>query len=144
LIASAISQFNAQNTKNRDVQLFTTYRSNAYDNSNLSRIVLGGLNFTYSSGSKPLDRSYEDPFIRNYIIKFGKPPNKEAVRGYDVTIDAILRIAVSKKLQNSLYLGETQQESNRFLYKENSNESFINKGQYILQHDGYEIIEIKE
>ena len=144
LIASAISQFNAQNTKNRDVQLFTTYRSNAYDNANLSRIVLGGLNFTYSSGSKPLDRSYEDPFIRNYIIKFGKPPNKEAVRGYDVTIDAILRIAVSKKLQNSLYLGETQQESNRFLYEENSNESFINKGQYILQHDGYEIIEIKE
>ena len=59
-------------------------------------------------------------------------------------MDAILRIAVSKKLQNSLYLGETQYESNRFLYKENSNESFINKAQYILQHYGYEIIEIKE
>jgi hypothetical protein len=144
LIASAISQFNSQNTKNRDVQLFTTYRSNAYDNVNLSRIVLGGLNFTYSSGFKPLDRPYEDPFIRNYINRFGKPPNKEAVRGHDVAMDAILRIAVSKKLQNSLYLGETQYESNRFLYKENSNESFINKAKYILQHYGYEIIEIKE
>jgi len=30
------------------------------------------------------------------------------------------------------------------LYRENSNESFINQGKYILQHDGYEIIEIKE
>ena len=120
LIASAISQFNAQNTRDRDVQLFTTYRSNAYDNENLSRKVLGGVHFTYSYGSKPLDR------------------------GYDVTLDAILRTVVSKNLKNSLDLGETQYESNRFLYKENENESFINQGQYILQHDGYEIIEIKE
>ena len=144
LIASAISQFNAQNTRDRDVQLFTTYRSNAYDNENLSRKVLGGVHFTYSNGSKPLDRPFDDPFIASFINAFGKPPNKEAVRGYDVTLDAILRTAVSKDLKNSLDLGETQYESNRFLYKENENESFINQGQYILQHDGYEIIEIKE
>ncbi|MDG2235480.1 MAG: LysM peptidoglycan-binding domain-containing protein [Flavobacteriaceae bacterium] len=144
LIASAISQFNAQNTRDRDVQLFTTYRSNAYDNDNLSRKVLGGLHFTYSAGSKPLDRPIEDPFIKGYVNRFGKPPNKEAVRGYDITLDAVLRIAVSKNLKNSLDLGETQYESSRFLYRENSNESFINQGKYILQHDGYEIIEIKE
>ena len=144
LIASAISQFNAQNTRDRDVQLFTTYRSNAYDNDNVSRKVLGGLHFTYSAGSKPLDRPIEDPFIKGYVNRFGKPPNKEAVRGYDITLDAVLRIAVSKNLKNSLDLGETQYESSRFLYRENSNESFINQGKYILQHDGYEIIEIKE
>ena len=144
LIASVISQFNAQNTRDRDVQLFTTYRSNAYDNDNLSRKVLGGLHFTYSAGSKPLDRPIEDPFIKGYVNRFGKPPNKEAVRGYDITLDAVLRIAVSKNLKNSLDLGETQYESSRFLYIENSNESFINQGKYILQHDGYEIIEIKE
>ena len=144
LIASAISQFNAQNTRDRDVQLFTTYRSNAYDNDNLSRKVLGGLHFTYSAGSKPLDRPIEDPFIKDYVNRFGKPPNKEAVRGYDITLDAVLRISVSKNLKNSLDLGETQYESSRFLYRENSNESFINQGKYILQHDGYEIIEIKE
>ncbi len=144
LIASAISQFNAQNTKDRDVQLFTTYRSNAYDNENLSRKALGGVHFTYSNGFKPLDKPFNYPFIESYINKFGKPPNKEAVRGHDVTLDAIFRIAVSRSLENSLDLGETQYESNRFFYRENENESFINQGQYILQHDGYEIIEIKE
>ena len=144
LIASAISQFNSQNTQNRDVQLFTTYRSNAYDNDNLSRKVLGGLHFTYPSGSRPLDRPIDDPFVKSYINRFGKPPNKEAIRGYDTTLDAVLRILVSKDLKNSLNLGETQYESSRFLYKENSNESFINQGHYILQHNGYEIIEIKE
>ena len=144
LIASAISQFNAQNTRDRDVQLFTTYRSNAYDNENLSRKVLGGLRFTYPSGFKPLDKPLEDSFIELYINKFGKPPNKEAIRGYDVVFDAILRTAVHKEFINSIDLGETQYQSNRFLYKENENESFINVGQYILQHKGYEIIEIKE
>jgi ABC-type branched-subunit amino acid transport system substrate-binding protein len=144
LIASAISQFNAQNTQDRDVQLFTTYRSNAYDNDNLSRKVLGSLYFTYPAGSKPLDRPIDDPFVKSYINRFGKPPNKEAVRGYDITLDAVLRIAVSKDLKNSLDLGETQYESSRFLYRENSNESFINQGHYILQHDGYDIIEIKD
>ncbi len=144
LIASAISQFNAQNTRDRDVQLFTTYRSNAYDNENLSRKVLGGLRFTYPSGFKPLDKPLDDSFIELYINKFGKPPNKEAIRGYDVVFDAILRTAVSKEFINSIDLGETQYQSNRFLYKENENESFINVGQYILQHKGYEIIEIKE
>ena len=92
--------------------------SNAYDNDNLSRKVLGGLHFTYSAGSKPLDRPIEDPFIKGYIKRFGKPPNKEAVRGYDITLDAVLRIAVSKNLKNSLDLGETQYESSRFLYRE--------------------------
>ncbi|MDB4064088.1 hypothetical protein N9541_08525, partial [Flavobacteriaceae bacterium] len=42
LIASAISQFNAQNSKNREVQVFTTFRGNAYDNENLSLSMLGG------------------------------------------------------------------------------------------------------
>ncbi|OUW34978.1 MAG: hypothetical protein CBD39_02165 [Flavobacteriaceae bacterium TMED179] len=144
LIASAISQFNAQNTTDRDVQLFTTYRSNAYDNENLSRKVLGGLRFTYPSGFKPLDKPLDDPFIDLYINKFGKPPNKEAIRGHDLVLDAILRTAVHKELINSIDLEETQYQSNRFFYKENENESFINVGQYILQHKGYEIIEIKE
>ena len=102
------------------------------------------MRFTYPSGFKPLDKPLEDSFIELYINKFGKPPNKEAIRGYDVVFDAILRTAVHKEFINSIDLGETQYQSNRFLYKENENESFINVGQYILQHKGYEIIEIKE
>lgn len=144
LIASAISQINAQNKENRQVQVFTTYRSNAYDNENLSRKVLGGVRFTYPTGSKPLDKPLDDPFIKDYILAFGKPPNKVAIRGYDVVLDAILRTAVAKNLLKSLDLGETQYQSNRFLYRENENESLINTGLYILQHEGYEIIEIKE
>ena len=58
LIASALSQFSAQNNEFRDVQVFTTYRSNVYNNDNLSRKSLGGIKFTYPSGSKPLDKTW--------------------------------------------------------------------------------------
>ena len=144
LIASALSQFSAQNTKNRDVQVFTTYRSNAYDNENLTRKTLGAIQFTYPTGFKPLDKPLDDAFVSGYITAFGKSPNKEALRAYDVVLDAVLRTAYAEELQQSLEVGETEYQSNRFYYRENENESFLNQALYILQHQGYEIIEIKE
>ncbi len=144
LIASAISQFNVQNTENRNVQVYTTYRSNAYNNDNLSRKALGGIKLTYPSGFKPFYKTFDQDYVKSFINKYGKYPNIEALRGYDVSIDAILRTAFTKNLIKSIELGETQYESNRFFYQENYNESYINKGYYILEHSGYDIFEIKE
>ena len=48
LIASVTSLLNSQVSKERDVQLFTTFRSNAYDDSNISKKQLGNLKFTYT------------------------------------------------------------------------------------------------
>ena len=144
LIASAISQFNSQNTENRSVQVYTTYRGNAYNNDNLSRKDLGGIKLTYPSGFKPFYKTFDEDYVKSYIDKFGKYPNIESLRGYDVTMDAILRTAFAKNLTKSIELGETQYESNRFLYKENDNESYSNKAYYILEHNGYDIFELKE
>ena len=144
LIASAISQFNSQNTENRSVQVYTTYRGNAYNNDNLSRKDLGGIKLTYPSGFKPFYKNFDEDYVKSYIDKFGKYPNIESLRGYDVTMDAILRTAFAKNLTKSIELGETQYESNRFLYKENDNESYSNKAYYILEHKGYDIFELKE
>ena len=144
LIANALSQFNAQNSAERDVQVFTTYRSNVYDNKNLSRKMLGGIQFTYPVGFKPLDYSSNRQFIQNFESQYGKPPTKESLRAHDLVIDLILRIAVAKDLESSLKLGETQYRSNRFLYKPQTNGSYINSALFLLQHRGYEIFEIKE
>ena len=47
-------------------------------------------------------------------------------------------------VKNALDIGETEYQSNRFLYRKNENESFINTALYVLEHSGYEILEIKE
>ena len=98
LIANALSQFNAQNSVERDVQVFTTYRSNVYDNENLSRKMLGGIQFTYPVGFKPLDYSSDRQFIQNFESEYGKPQTKESLRAHDLVMDLILRIAVAKDL----------------------------------------------
>ena len=144
LIANALSQFNAQNSVERDVQVFTTYRSNVYDNENLSRKMLGAIQFTYPVGFKPLDYSSDRQFIQNFESEYGKPPTKESLRAHDLVMDLILRIAVAKDLESSLELGETQYRSNRFLYQPQTNDSYINSALFLLQHRGYEIFEIKE
>jgi hypothetical protein len=144
LIANALSQFNAQNSGDRKVQLFTSYRSNVYNNENLTRKVLGGIKFTYPVGFKPLNYSSNEIFIESFENRFGKRPNKESLRGYDLAMDLILRTAVSDNLEKSLEFGETQYRSNRFLYELDENESFINRALFLLQHRGYEILEIKE
>ena len=59
-------------------------------------------------------------------------------------MDLILRTAVSNNLEKSLEYGETQYLSNRFLYELDENESYTNKALFLLQHQGYEILEIKE
>ncbi len=144
LIANALSQFNAQNSAEREVQVFTTYRSNVYDNENLSRKMLGGIQFTYPVGFKPLDYASDPQFIETFENHYGKPPNKESLRGYDLVLDLILRIAVAKDLEHSLELGETQYRSNRFLYQPQTNGSYSNAALFLLQHRGYEIFELKE
>ena len=41
-------------------------------------------------------------------------------------------------------LGETQYRSNRFLYEPETNGAYVNKAFYLLQHEGYEVFELKE
>jgi hypothetical protein len=59
-------------------------------------------------------------------------------------MDLITRIAVATKLEKSLELGETQYRSNRFRYETEEINSFNNTATFILEHRGYQIIEIKE
>ena len=59
-------------------------------------------------------------------------------------LDVILRIAFKEKLKKSINIGETQYIENRFFYDKTENESYTNRSFYILQHSGYDIMEIKD
>ena len=144
LIASVISQMNAQNNSNRNVQLYTTYRGNAYETENISNKVMGGINFTYPTFYKKLPPENLTNFQDDYIDLYGKLPNKESTRAYDLILDVILRIAFKEKLKSSIDIGETQYIENRFFYDKTENESYTNRAFYILQHSGYDIMEIKD
>ncbi|MDC3132796.1 LysM peptidoglycan-binding domain-containing protein [Flavobacteriaceae bacterium] len=144
LISSVLSQMNSQNTVSRTVQVYTTFHGKAYENDNLSRKQMGGVLFTYASGSNPALLESDNSFKNTFVNQYGKLPNKEVLRAYDLTLDLILRIAYSGRLEDSIDLGETQYEGNRFQYVEAENGAYQNQGFYLLQHRGYEIIELKK
>lgn len=143
LAANVISLLNSQVSKDRDVQLFTTMRTPIYENANISRKHLGNLKFTYTSGSHPKENIARAQFKEAFQRRFGDYPSKEAFRAYDVTLDILLRFAY----QNTLFipsLGETDYIENRFLYEEDSPNGFQNTAFYLLQHEDYQINEIKK
>ena len=144
LIGSVLSQMNAQNTDERSVQVFTTYRNNLYDKANLSLEMLGAVQFTYPSNTILKTADTFSEFQLDFIDRFGKPPSKEATRAYDVTLDVLLRVAYSGSLKKSLEIGETFYNQNCFSYTLDQNNSYVNEAVLILQHEGYEVKEIKE
>ena len=143
LAANVISLLNSQVSKERDVQLFTTLRTPIYENDNISRKHLGNLRFTYLSGSHPMESERRTIFKNAYQKRFGDFPSKEAFRAYDITLDIILRLAYKEEIYLPS-IGETDYLENRFFYEKAPQAGYQNIGFYLLQHQGYDIIEIKK
>ena len=141
-ISSIISQMNSQISNERKVQLFTTYRGNIYDDSNINIKDLGNLNFTYSSMTKPTTIDTLNSFTSGYIDLFGNLPNKDVVKAFDITTDILLRLALHKKLDKSFKYGDQKYIQNRYNYVKDSLGGYINNGFYILRHSEYNIDEI--
>ena len=143
LVTGMTSMLNAQQRDDRKVQLFTHYRSGTYDDSNVSQAHLGNLRFTYPSYFHEKRDSIRIKFDENYKERFGKTPNRTAVKGFDVLIDVALRIAVKRTLTGGVSLGLGEQLQHRFEYKFMPTGGYENIATYTIQHQGFEMIEVK-
>ncbi len=62
-------------------------------------------------------------------------PNAYAVRGFDVTFDALLRLSQQKGFKESLVSDVSEQVENKFNYTNIGNQGYKNNGFYILQYE---------
>jgi LysM repeat protein len=142
LISSVISQLNSQITSERDVRLYTTYRGNQYDDPSINIKDLGNLGFTYASISKKINNDSISKFESNYINLFGSFPNKDIIRGYDVTKDILLRVLIDNNINKTVKYDEQAYTESKFLYKIDSLGGLYNSSMYILKHKDYDLEEI--
>lgn len=142
LVTSMTSMLNAQEKEDRQVQLITHYRSATYDDANVSQAHLGNLQFTYPSYFHEKRDSVRIGFDSEYKKRFGKIPSRTAVKGFDVMVDVALRIAAKRSLFDGVSLGLGQQLQHRFEYENISGGGYGNTAAYIVQHQGFETIEI--
>ena len=140
LIISMVSMLNAQQNENRKTRLFTLDRSSAYDDENIDQSHLGNLSFTYAETIN-INPVVLTSFYDLYMDAYGTVPTREAIRGYELMTDLTLRAAISKKLIDGFSLGETQYLQNKFLFREEA-KGHRNSAMYLLQHKGYETIEL--
>ena len=143
LITSMTSMLNAQQREDRQVQLFTHYRSATYDDPNVSQEHLGNIRFTYPSNFHIKQDSVRLKFDASYKRRFGKVPNRTAVKGFDMMIDIALRIAVKRTLYDGVSLGLGEQLQHRFEYTPVPGGGFRNTATYIIQQQGFEMIEVE-
>ena len=141
-ITSVSSLLNSQISKERDIKLMTTYRSDIYENENISFEHLGNLNFIYPSYYRPIYDKNLQFYNEDYITEFGKLPNKTSIRAYDLTLDLVLRSSVYKNINKSVKIGQTEYLQNKFNYQTDT-KGLINLSIYMIEHDKLEIRELE-
>lgn len=128
-----------------DIELYTTNKSSAFeDEANVSNIHLSNLKFHYPSPNKPFDASKANSFIDKYESVYGVKPSKYATRGFDLTLDILLRLATEDNLYNASKEDvETEYVENKFRYSKKLFGGYYNEAVYVVKYDDMTIVEAK-
>ena len=139
LISNTITNLSTLGDKN--ITLMTTQKGSAYDTDDIGNMTLMRLGFQFPS----IDRQgakddFDNVFFKNYAKKYGVDPSNYAVRGFDLTLDTLLRLASAEDLYASADTGiETRYVENKFNYVKDAQEGYHNDAVYILKY-GPELI----
>lgn len=136
-ITDAVSHYSAK-AKSFNITMFG-YED--YDEFGLPHLRLGALKYTYPSINR--DAGSDNSFAKKYYTKYRISPNVFATRGFDITMDVILRNASASDLYESAMInGSTEQVENKFNYNKKFMAGYYNESVYLLQYN--EDLSIKE
>jgi len=118
------------------VVLMTTSKGDAYDSEDISNMTLMRLGFQFPSIDKQGDiEGGLKTFVAKYKEKYGVAPNNYAIRGFDLTLDTLLRLATAEDLYASAESGiETKYLENKFKYIKAAQDGFYNEAVYVLKY----------
>ncbi|WP_285656647.1 LysM peptidoglycan-binding domain-containing protein [Allomuricauda sp. NBRC 101325] len=152
MVASVTSILNSANTpvvgaavdaKATKVRMFTTSYNSAFEDDAVSNTHLSNLKFTYPSFYRSVGN---DAFAKAYAKKFkGNQPDRYAIRGFDVTMDVLLKLAHKNNLfETSAIIGQTDYSGNSFDYFRDWTSGYFNRAAYIMQYEDLQIKEVKQ
>ncbi len=128
-----------------EIILMTTDLNKAFEGNSIDNVHLSNLNFHYPTPNKRYDENVTSSFIKQYKKTYGVSPNKYAVRGFDLTLDLLLRLASEDDLyQASGNDIETEYIENKFRYSKKLFGGYFNEAVYIVMYDDLRIVEAKE
>lgn len=136
VVSSAIGVLNSIR-RTQNVRLFTLDKNEAFDFREVSNIHLANLEFTFPSWNKSYNYNDNIAFVTAYKEQYSVIPNRFASRGFDITYDALLRLAYAETIfeANDVIEGETSYVENKFNYQKTTTGGYINKAVYILKYN---------
>ncbi|WP_311328071.1 LysM peptidoglycan-binding domain-containing protein [Capnocytophaga gingivalis] len=136
-----IAGINGKN-KNYNIIMATLDKGDAYDHNSISNSQLSALKFTYPAANRYAGES--NPFIKKYLKTYKISPSKYAFRGFDLTMDAVLRTSLVGNFIKEANIGETSYQENKFQYAKNAAKGggYENRAVYILRYEDLQISEI--
>ncbi|MDC0463265.1 LysM peptidoglycan-binding domain-containing protein [Flavobacteriaceae bacterium] len=126
----------------REIILMTTSYNKSFEGLYVSNYDLSNLNFHYPSVNHNMELS--ETFKQKYLTQFGTFPNKYAIRGFDLTLDILLRLSNFGSFFEIPSNIKTSYIANKFNYIRQLNSGFKNEAGFILKHQDLEIIKVQD
>jgi LysM repeat protein len=121
--------------KEYDIQLVILDPNPKLDSEEIKIESLAQLKMMYPSLGKQITENEMSYFTQKYRQLNMVSPNPYAVRGFDITFDALLRLSQEKAFKETLLAVTTEQFENKFAYAKRLDKGFRNTGFYILYYD---------
>ena len=136
-----IAGINGKN-RNYNIIMATLDKGDVYDHNSIFNSQLSALKFTYPAANRYAGES--NPFIKKYLKTYKISPSKYAFRGFDLTMDAVLRTSLVGNFIKEANIGETSYQENKFQYVKNAAKGggYENRAVYILRYEDLQISEI--
>ena len=147
-VTSMLHGFNGEDEEleiEREVILMTTNKNKAFESINVSNYNLSNLKFHYPSTNRTCDWETPNSFVNNYKRVYKTTPNKYATRGFDLTMDVLLRLAIDEDLYKASSNDiETEYVENKFRYSKKMFGGYYNEAVYIVKYNELKIVEAKQ
>jgi len=127
-----------------DIVLVTTNYNSAFESDEVSNYNLSKLQLHFGTASKSYDEDQYNTFVKTYLKQYDITPNKKAVRGFDLTMDVVLRLVTSENLYMSAKdTALTEYVENKFAYKKKLFGGYYNDTVYLVKYQDLKIVEVE-
>ncbi len=127
------------------ITLVTTSKNNAFTSDEVSNEHLSKLQFHYATTSKSYNETDDNAFVKRYKRLYNTTPNSAAVKGFDLTMDVVLRMVTSEDLFMSVNNAPlTEYVENKFAYKKKLFGGYYNDTVYLVKYQDLTIVEVKQ
>ncbi|WP_407557778.1 LysM peptidoglycan-binding domain-containing protein [Winogradskyella sp. 4-2091] len=139
--SSIISMLNGFINNRTEIVLATLDKGKGFEGKNIDNIYLSNLKFHYASVYRDFDDEKDNGFVKAYRKEYGITPSKYAARGFDITLDILMRLASAEDLyEASPETVETEYIENKFRYTTDFFGGYVNQAVYVVKFDDLRVV----